>query len=125
YFFVSGTVSPLAYLLFNRSSLKVLFGLSAVLNVVSYVLLSPPSTSLALAFTSMAISGGAGGLYYPVSDVLESMYVSESAHRARQLSFGIAMSTLGAAIGAGAGGLAITHAGFAGVAGLTAFAYVG
>jgi hypothetical protein len=76
YFFVSGAVSPLAYLLFNRSSMKVLFSLVAILNVVSYVMLSPSSTSLALAIISMVFSGSACGLYYPVSDVLESMYVT-------------------------------------------------
>ncbi len=111
-FFVSGTVALCSVSFQQRFKIPTVFMIAMICSVIASVLIAQASWSLPLALLSALFSGSAMGFYYPASDVLEAIYVTDNQRRGRQYTFGVSCTILGTAIGAALGGILIAHFGY-------------
>jgi len=111
-FFVSGTVALCSVSLQQRLKIPTVFMIAMICSVIASIMVAQASWSLPLALSSALFSGSAMGLYYPASDVLEAIYVTDNRRRGRQYTFGISCTILGTAIGAALNGVLIAHFGY-------------
>lgn len=111
-FLISGLVALGSVSFHQRVKIPTVFMMGMVCSVIASTLIAQASWSLPLALASALFSGSAMGLYYPASDVLEAIYVTDDQRRGRQYTFGMSCTVLGSAIGAALGGVLIAHFGY-------------
>ena len=122
-FLISGVTASTTVFLTRRYGIPKVFALSMICSAAASFMVAQIDWSLTLALSSVAFSGIAMGLYYPIADVLEAIYVTDEQRRGRQITLGMAFNTLGAAAGAALGGMLIGSYGYAAAAIMTALVY--
>jgi predicted MFS family arabinose efflux permease len=111
-FGVRGALCPFGLIVSSRLGIIKSLVIAFSSLTMFFVIISFAKDNLIIAYCSLFFAAIAGAIYYPLSDVLEAIYVEENHNRAKQFSLSLLSKSIGKVIGALSVGYILAHYSF-------------
>lgn len=99
-FGLRGLMCPFGLVCMSKLGLLRSQFISVIFLILFFVGISFSDHSIWIGFFSLILASISGGIYYPFADIIEAFYIEEDHNRAKQISLGIILSSLGRIFGA-------------------------
>jgi MFS family permease len=112
-FGLRGVFCPWGLKLISQLGIVKALTISAFFKLMFFVMMSYSESNIWIGFSSFIFYALAGGIFFPVFDVLEALFVKDDTVRGRQMSFGQIADGIAGVVGVGLFSYLLTHYSYA------------